>query len=208
MLPSLSHGIPVVAHRAKKFDPEEAFSLMAKHQVRNAFMPPTALKLMRQVENPAKKYKYKLRSIGSGGESLGEKILEWGRQTFGLTINEFYGQTEANLLVGNCYLVSEIKPGSMGRAIPGHVVEVVNEEGIVLGPNEIGYVGVRPDPVAFLEYLNNPEATAKKFTKNKEWLNTGDLAKKDEDGYFYFVGREDDLINSSGLFKYIMNLIV
>ena len=95
LLSGLYHGVPILAHRSKKFDAEEAFYLMAKHNVRNVFMPPTALKLMKLVENPEKKYKYKLRSIGSGGESLGQSTLEWGRRTFGIDINEFYGQTES-----------------------------------------------------------------------------------------------------------------
>ncbi|MBW1646141.1 MAG: AMP-binding protein, partial [Deltaproteobacteria bacterium] len=102
LFPSWHHGIPVLAHRARKFDPEQAFQLLAKHRVRNAFMPPTALKLMRQVANPRERYDYQLRSIGSGGETLGEELLNWGRETFGLTINEFYGQTECNLIVGCC----------------------------------------------------------------------------------------------------------
>eukprot|EP01027_Heterolobosea_sp_BB2_P011003 GEZU01016059.1.p1 GENE.GEZU01016059.1~~GEZU01016059.1.p1 ORF type:complete len:528 (+),score=123.07 GEZU01016059.1:379-1962(+) len=185
LLPSLLHGVPVLAHRATKFDPEHAFYLMAKHNVRNVFMPPTALKMMRQVENPHLRHNYRLRSIGSGGESLGEEILEWGKKTFnGLNINEFYGQTEANLLLGNCSAIMPVKPGSMGVAIPGREIEVVNEDGDVLPNGTVGTVAVRRgDPVMFLKYWNNPEATEKKFTKNGEWMMTGDLARKDETGY-------------------------
>lgn len=197
LFPSWHHGIPVLAHRAKKFDPEAAFHLIAKHNIRNAFMPPTALKLMRQVKDPRSRHNCLLRSIGSGGETLGEELLDWGRDIMGLTINEFYGQTECNLIVGCCADVMEIRPGSMGRAIPGHIVDVVDELGNPVEPETVGEIAVkRPDPVMFLEYWRKPEATYKKFIG--DWLLTGDLARKDEDGYFWFHGRTDDVIISAG----------
>jgi len=197
LFPSWHHGIPVVARRAKKFDPEEAFHLLAKHGIRNAFMPPTALKMMRQVKDPRLRHDFHMRSIGSGGETLGEGLLQWGKDIMGLDINEFYGQTEVNLVVGNCAGIMGIRPGSMGRAIPGHTVDVVNESGTPVGPGIVGEIGIkRPDPVMFLGYWKNPEATRNKFAG--DWCLTGDLAKKDGDGYFWFVGRKDDLITSSG----------
>ena len=197
LLPSWHHGVPVLARRAMKFDPEEAFRLIAKHRVRNLFMPPTALKMMRQVQDPARRYDYDVRTIGSGGESLGEDLLEWGRETFSVTINEFYGQTEVNLVIGSCSEAMTPKPGSMGRAIPGHNVEVVDEDGNPVAPREVGEIAVkRPDPVMFLEYWQDPESTEAKFIG--DWCLTGDLAKRDEDGYFWFEGRKDDLITSSG----------
>jgi len=197
LFPSWHHGIPVLAHRAKKFDPEKAFHLIARYGIRNAFMPPTALKLMRQVKDPQSRHSYAMRSIGSGGETLGEELLDWGREVMGLTINEFYGQTECNLIVGCCADVMEIRPGSMGRAIPGHVVEVVDEAGNPVPQGTVGEIAVkRPDPVMFLGYWNNPDATRKKFVG--DWLLTGDLAQKDGDGYFWFNGRKDDVITSAG----------
>ncbi|HUT70357.1 MAG TPA: acyl-CoA synthetase [Desulfatiglandales bacterium] len=197
LFPSWHHGIPVVAHRFKKFDPEEAFHLLAKYGIRNAFMPPTALKMMRQVKDPDSRYDYRMRSIGSGGETLGEELLDWGRKVMKLTINEFYGQTECNLVVGSCSEVMENIPGSMGRTVPGHKVEVVDESGTPVSPGTVGEVAVeRPDPVMFLEYWKNPEATAEKYVGN--WMLTGDLAKRDENGYFWFVGRKDDVITSGG----------
>ena len=197
LLPSWHYGTPVVAHRFKKFDPEEAFHLIAKYGIRNAFMPPTALKLMRQVQDPRSRHDYAMRTIGSGGEALGEELLEWGREVMGLTINEFYGQTEVNLVVGTCSEVMEVRPGSMGKAIPGHRVEVVDEEGHPVSPGTAGEIAIkRPDPVMCIEYWNNPEATRDKYVN--DWWMTGDLAKKDEDGYFWFVGRKDDLITSAG----------
>ncbi len=197
LLPSWHHGVPVVAHRAKKFDPEEAFYLLAKYGIRNAFMPPTALKMMRQVKDPRSRYDYQMRTIGSGGEALGEELLEWGKEVMGLTINEFYGQTEVNLVVGSCCEIMEIRPGSMGKAIPGHEVAVVDDGGNPVPFGTVGEVAIkRPDPVMCLEYWKNPEATREKYVG--DWWVTGDLAKQDEDGYFWFVGRKDDLITSAG----------
>jgi acetyl-CoA synthetase len=197
LLPSWHHGVPVVAYRAKKFDPEQAFYFIAKYGIRNAFMPPTALKLMRQVKDPRARHDYRMRTIGCGGETLGEELLTWGKEVMDLTINEFYGQTEVNLVLGNCSEIMENKRGSMGRPIPGHRVEVINESGEVLSPGEVGEVAIqRPDPVMFLEYWGNPKATQEKYVG--DWCLTGDLARKDEEGYFWFVGRKDDLISSAG----------
>jgi acetyl-CoA synthetase len=197
LLPSLFHGVPVLAKRLQKFDPEEAFDLLARHGIRNAFMPPTALKMMRQVPSPRERYSYAMRSIGSGGERLGDEVLEWGRTTFGLSINEFYGQTEANLTIGNCASIMAQKPGSMGRAIPGHIIDIVDDDGHPLPPGETGTIAVKaPDPVMFLRYWNKPEATQDKFRNG--WLMTGDTGQRDDDGYFWFHARNDDVINSGG----------
>jgi acetyl-CoA synthetase len=197
LLPSLYFGVPVLAHRARKFDPEEAFGLIARHRVRNAFLPPTALKMMRAVPSPRSRFGLDLRSVASGGEALGEDILAWSREALGVPVNEFYGQTEANLLVGNCASLYPVKPGSMGRPIPGHRIAVVSADGQELPPGETGIIAVqRPDPVMFLGYWCNPEATAAKFTR--DWCLTGDVALHDEDGYIWYKGREDDLISSGG----------
>lgn len=194
LLPAWHHGVPVVAHRFAKFDPEQAFRLLADLGVRNAFLPPTALKLMRAVASPAKT---RLRCIGSGGETLGAEILEWSRETFGVTVNEFYGQTECNLVVSNCAEIMPVKPGSMGRPVPGHRVAVVDDEGNEVARGEAGTIAIRrPDPVMFLEYWRNLEATRAKF--RGDWLMTGDQGSMDEDGYLRFVGRDDDVITSGG----------
>lgn len=194
LLPSLYFGVPVLASRARKFDPEAAFALMARHKVRNAFLPPTALKLMRQVRDP-QRFGYAMRSIGTGGETLGADMLEWSRETFGFPVNEFYGQTEANLIVSNCASLFPVKPGSMGRAVPGHRLAVISPEGEELPAGEQGLIAVaRPDPVMMLEYWNQPEATAGKFIG--DWLVTGDTGARDEEGYFWFQGRDDDIISS------------
>lgn len=196
LLPSLYHGVPVLAHRMAKFDAEHAFHLLAKHGVRNAFLPPTALRMMRQVGNPSR-FGQRMRSIGSGGETLGAEMLEWGRGAFGLTINEFYGQTECNLVIANCAGLMPVRPGSMGRAVPGHEVAILDAEGMPLPPGEAGVIAIRrPDPVMFLGYWNNPDATAAKFSG--DWLLTGDTGAQDDDGSFRFIGRADDVITSAG----------
>lgn len=196
LLPSLFHGVPVLAHRMRKFDPDFAFRLMAEQGVRNAFLPPTALRMLRAVPDPAR-FGPKLRSIGTGGETLGAEMLEWGRAAFGLTLNEFYGQTECNLIASNSAGVFPVKPGSMGRAVPGHEVAILGEGTTPLPTGEEGEIAVRaPDPVMFLGYWNQPEATARKF--RGDWLLTGDRAVMDADGHIFFVGRDDDVITSAG----------
>ena len=195
LLPSWHHGIPVLAHRAAKFDPLAAVALMREHEVRNVFLPPTALKLMRQAG--VRHAGLRLRSIASGGETLGGELLDWAHEAFGLPLNEFYGQTECNLVVCNSARLFPVRPGSMGRPVPGHDVRVVDEAGCEVPRGEVGTLAVRRgDPVMFLEYWGNPAATRDKFAG--EFLLTGDLARQDEDGYLWFVGRSDDLITSAG----------
>ncbi|MBI3703831.1 MAG: acyl-CoA synthetase, partial [Rhizobiales bacterium] len=197
LLPSLMLGVPVVARRFDKFDPEEAFALMQRAEVRNAFIPPTALRMMRAAASPRGRFAFKLRSVASGGESLGIEALEWGREAFGLTINEFYGQTECNLVVGSCAQLGQFKAGAMGKAMPGHVVAVIDPEGRVAKPGALGQIAVkRPDPVMFLQYWGNPQATRDKFIG--DWMTTGDQGVVDEQGYITFVGRDDDVITSAG----------
>ena len=197
MLPGLYHRIPVVACRFDKFTGEQAFKLLAERQIRNTFLPATALKLMKQVENPKEKWNFKLRSVASGGESLGEELVKWGQETFGLTINEFYGQTECNLVVSSCQQVMSHQIEKMGRSVPGHKVKIVDESGEVVQNGELGNIAVKaPDPVMLLEYWNNKEATEQKYFG--DWLITGDKGLKDKNGWFKFVGRDDDVITSAG----------
>jgi len=196
LLPGLYYGIPVVARRFAKFDPEAAFDLLARHRVRNAFLPPTALKFMaKAVDRPV--HGVNLRSVGSGGERLGAPMQEWSRTVFGRPVNEFYGQTEVNLVISNCLEIMDIKPGFMGRTVPGHYVAVVDDEGVVLPAGEVGNIAVRrPDPVLFLEYFRQPEKTAEKFIG--DWCILGDRGYRDREGYFWFEGRNDDVISSAG----------
>ncbi len=170
---------------------------MARFGVRNAFIPPTALRMLRAVPNPRGRHDIRLRSVGSGGEALGAETFEWGKDALGVPINEFYGQTECNLVVGSCAAIGVVRPGAIGKAIPGHTVAVIDGEGREVKPGEIGQIAVRrPDPVMFLEYWGNPNATREKFIG--DWMTTGDQGVVDDDGYFTFVGRDDDVITSSG----------
>jgi acetyl-CoA synthetase len=197
LLPSLFFGVPVVAHRAPRFDPEQALGLIERLRIRNTFIPPTALRMLRSVERPAKRFALNLRSMASGGESLGAEVYEWGRRELGLTINEFYGQTECNLVLASCAGGGVSRAGAIGKAVPGHDANVIREDGTICDPGEQGQIAVRrPDPVMFIEYWNRPEATAAKFIG--DWMTTGDQGYRDEDGYVFFLGRDDDVINSSG----------
>jgi len=186
-----------VAKRFDKFDATAAFQLMQDCGIRNVFLPPTALKMLREVARPRDRWTLSLRSIASGGESLGKELLRWSDEELHTPINEFYGQTECNLVVANCAAIMATRPGAMGRAVPGHRVAVVDRQGRELRDGELGVIAVaRPDPVMFLGYWGKPDATAEKFVG--DWLLTGDEARRDEDGYFWFVGRDDDVITSAG----------
>ncbi|MBT2130892.1 AMP-binding protein [Aliiroseovarius lamellibrachiae] len=194
-MPFLYFGVPIVSHRMRKFEAEAAYRLIADHKIRNLFMPPTALKLMRQSEAPPKDVQ--IRSIGSGGESLGAELLTWSREVLGVEVNEFYGQTECNLVLSSVAGAMAVKPGAMGQPIPGHDVAVINAGGQEAAPGEMGEIAVRrPDPVMFLRYWNLPEKTAEKF--HGDWMRTGDLASRDTEGYFTFASRDDDVITSAG----------
>jgi acetyl-CoA synthetase len=197
LMPALHHGIPVVARRFEKFTGEAAFQLIQDFGIRNAFLPPTALKIMRAVLEPEKRWRLAMRSIASGGETLGAELIEWGRRVFGLTINEFYGQTECNMIVSSCARVMEARPGIMGRAVPGHRLAIVDGAGRIAPDGTLGNIAVRrPDPVMFLEYWRNPRATEAKFAG--DWLLTGDTGTMDGEGWIRFVGRDDDVITSAG----------
>ena len=197
LLPGLHYGVPVVARRFEKFDPEEAFALMARAQIRNAFIPPTALRMLRAAPNPKGRYAINMRSIGSGGESLGAETYEWGKSAFGLVINEFYGQTECNIVLAACNAIGVSKAGAIGKPVAGHTVGIIDNDGNELKPGETGQIAVkRPDPVMFLEYWGKPEATRDKFIG--DWMTTGDQGVMDDEGYVSFVGRDDDVITSAG----------
>ncbi|MEM7695582.1 MAG: AMP-binding protein [Pseudomonadota bacterium] len=191
LLPGLAMGVPVVAQRAKKFDPEEALDWAAAAGVRNAFIPPTALRMMREVRPRAA-----LRSVASGGEQLGAATFEWGRAALGLTINEFYGQTEANIVLSSCAAWGVATPGVIGRPVPGHGVAIVDAAGTPVPDGTQGTIAVRrPDPVMFLGYHANAAATAEKFAG--EYLLSGDQGVAEPDG-IRFIGRDDDVISSAG----------
>lgn len=193
-LPCLFYGVPLVSHRFAKFDPGAAYALMAREGVTNSFLPPTALRLMRDTRPPRD---LRLRAIGSGGEALGPDLLDWGRQSLGCPINEFYGQTEANLVIAACDGPMPRIPGAMGLPVPGHDVTLLGPGDMHTGQGEVGEICIKaPDPVMMLRYWNKPQATAAKITNG--WLRTGDLATRDKTGQITFHARDDDVITSSG----------
>ncbi|QRX82371.1 acyl-CoA synthetase [Glaciimonas sp. PAMC28666] len=197
LMPSLYHGVPVLARRFEKFDPAAVFVLIAKHKVRNIFFPPTALKMLRSETNPRKQWQFSLRTVASGGESLGDELITWGQAALGVTINEFYGQTECNMVVSGCAGLFPRKSGTIGFAVPGHEVAIVSDDGVPVSAGVTGNIAIKsPNPVMFLGYWNNPDATAEKFAGG--YLLTGDLGEIDFDGYIRYVGRDDDVITSSG----------
>ena len=197
LMPSWFHGVPVLAFRSVGFDPEQAFHMMAKHDVTNTLLVPTMIRLMKQVPNPRSRYELKVRSLISGGEAVGPEIIEWTQDALGIRINEVFGQTECNLVLGHNAALMAPKPGSLGQPIPGHVGAIVDDAGNELPAGEVGQIAFRrPDPVMLLEYWNNPVATRDKFAG--DWLLTGDLGVRDEDGYFWYRSRADDVITSAG----------
>lgn len=189
-MPGLALGVPVVAARMAKFDPAAVARLIDDCGVRNVFFPPTALKMLKaaDVTLPG------LRSVASGGETLGAPMLDWGRRAFGLTINEFYGQTECNMVAASSAVMFPVCPGAIGRAVPGFDVQVIDAAGQVTEAE--GDIAIRRGAGSMmLGYWQNPDATAAKF--RGDWLVTGDRGVI-EHGYIRFVGRDDDVITSAG----------
>ncbi|MDQ0467500.1 AMP-binding protein [Labrys wisconsinensis] len=197
LLPSLSLGVPVVAWPHDRFVPEEALAMVRELGVRNAFLPPTALRMLKAAHRPGTRYDLPLRSIMSAGETLGPDTYAWAQEAFGFPVNELFGQTECNLVLGSSATLGVSRPGVIGRPVPGHRVAVIRPDGTECAPGEPGEIAVaRPDPVMFLAYWNNPRATADKFVG--DWMTTGDQAVREADGMVRFVGRQDDIITSSG----------
>ncbi len=217
LLPTLYFGRRIVAWQGR-FAPEQALGLMQRHRVTHSFLFPTALKaIMKAVPAPRRQYRLRLRAIMSAGEAVGDTVFQWCQHALGVTLNEMFGQTEINYIVGNCgsYLDAQgrrhtawpAQPGSMGRPYPGHRVEVIDEAGQVCPRGTPGDVAVhrldvhgQPDPVFFLGYWRHDAATAAKFTGNPaaSWCRTGDTAVMDEAGYLWYQGRSDDVFKSAG----------
>lgn len=190
LMPGLAIGVPVVAARMARFNPEECMKIIRDGNVRNVFFPPTALRMLKAAEARIGG----LRSVASGGEPLGAEMLDWGRRAFGVTINEFYGQTECNMVGSSCAALFAPRPGSLGRAVPGHEVAVIDDAGrLTEGEGEIAVR--RGSASMMLGYWKRPRETAEKF--RGDWLLTGDRGFLEE-GFIRFVGREDDVITSAG----------
>jgi len=190
LMPGLAIGVPVVAARMARFDVEECMKIVREGTVCNIFFPPTALRMLRAEDARIDG----VRSVASGGEPLGPEMLDWGRRAFGLTINEFYGQTECNMVASSCAALFDPRPGCLGRAVPGHEVAVIDADGRVTeGEGDIAIA--RGSASMMLEYFNKPRETAEKCRGG--WMLTGDRGVM-EDGYVRFLGREDDVITSAG----------
>jgi len=208
LLPTLYFGRPILAYQGR-FTPERAFALMQRHGVTHSFIPPTALKaMMKAIPQPRAQFKrLKLQAIMSAGEALGEAVFDYCRRELGVTVNEMFGQTEVNYVVGNCSRLWPTRAGSMGRAYPGHRVAVIDEQGKTCPPGVVGEVAVHrrdvhgdSDPVFFLSYWGQPAATQAKFSGDPadSWCRTGDLACMDAEGYFWYQGRSDDMFKAAG----------
>ena len=195
------HGCTVVGWPRDGFDPEAAYELLERHAVTKTFMPPTALRLLMAADDPEGRYDLTLETIASAGEPLTSEVVEWVEETFAdVSINDFYGQTELNLVVGNSEDWFETRPGSMGKPFPGYEVRVLDPESDEALPvGEVGELAVKPGDrrVFFDGYWRLPEKTAAKQTEDG-WFRTGDLVERDEDGYLWFVSRTDDVILTSG----------
>lgn len=190
LMPGLALGVPVVAARMAKFDAAAARDLCQTAAVRNVFFPPTALRMLKAADAAIPG----LRSVASGGEPLGAEMLDWGRRAFGVTINEFYGQTECNMVASSCAVDFPPRPGCIGKPVPGFEIGVIDANGQAAEGE--GDVAIRRGAASMmLEYWNRPDATAEKF--RGDWMVTGDRGIW-EDGYLRFVGREDDVITSAG----------
>jgi len=203
LLPAFYFGQPIVGYRGR-FDAERAFRLIERYQIRNTFLFPTALKLMMKAfAAPRAHFDIDLRSIMSAGEAVGTTVFDWARDALGVTINEMFGQTEMNYIVGNSHAEWPAKPGSMGRPYPGHRVGVLDDAGNEVAAGESGDVALHriapdgtPDPVFFVEYYRNASGTRGKWTG--DWCRTGDVARIDADGYLWYEGRADDMFKSAG----------
>jgi len=214
LMPALYFGKPIVGYQGR-FSAERAFELLERYGVTNTFLFPTALKqMMKACPAPRQRYALRLRALMSAGEAVGETVFTWCRDALGVIVNEMFGQTEINYIVGNCTAQHDesrlgwpARAGSMGRPYPGHRVQVIDDEGQPCQPGEDGEVAVcatdihgHPDPVFFLGYWKNEAATAAKYVERDglRWCRTGDLARVDADGYLWYQGRADDVFKSSG----------
>jgi acetyl-CoA synthetase len=203
LLPTLYFGREIIAFNGR-FSPEATFELLQTQRVTHTFLFPTALKaMMKAFPEPKKHYKFNLQAIMSAGEAVGDAVYDYCRDKLGVTVNEMFGQTEINYIVGNCAIKYPSKANSMGKPYPGHNVAVIDDEGNICPDGVPGDVAVnrfdihgKPDPIFFLGYWKNEAATQSKFTG--DWCRTGDLATRDADGYLWYSGRADDVFKAAG----------
>ena len=192
LLPTLYFGRPIVAFHGR-FSPQTALELMAEFGVTHTFLFPTA----------RQQFGLKLAAIMSAGEAVGDAVFDYCQAQLGVTVNEMFGQTEVNYIVGNCAALWPPKPGSMGMGYPGHRVAVIDDDGHECPVGVAGDVALNrfdahghPDPIFFLGYWKNAASTQGKFTG--DWCRTGDLATRDAEGYLWYQGRADDVFKAAG----------
>ena len=179
-----------------RFKADKYLTLLEKYQIQVLCCTPTEYRIMAKVDNLADYNLSALHSAVSAGEPLNQEVINVFKKVFHLNVRDGYGQTENTLLIGNLKGVPT-KPGAMGKPTPGNIVEIIDENGNACPVGEVGDIAVhRSTPALFKEYLHDPERTSKQF--RGEYYITGDRAKKDTDGYFFFEGRNDDIIISSG----------
>ncbi len=179
-----------------KFDVKTYLELIGAYSVNVLCCTPTEYRFMAKVDNLEGYDISSIRSAVSAGEPLNREVIAIFDKTFSLQVRDGYGQTENTLLVGTM-LGMEARPGSMGKPTPGNKVDIIDDEGNPCAPGEVGDIAVHVStPALFKEYLKDPERTQMQF--RGEYYVTGDRAKMDEDGYFWFEGRGDDIIISSG----------
>ena len=203
LLPTLYFGRPIVAFNGR-FTPELAFTLMQQHGVTHTFLFPTALKaMMKAYPHPREHFDIDLQGLMSAGEAVGDAVFAYCRDELGVVVNEMFGQTEINYVVGNCNRFWPARAGSMGKGYPGHRVAVIDDDGNECAVGVSGDVAVNrfdvrgdADPIFFLGYWKKDAATKAKFTG--DWCRTGDLARRDADGYLWYEGRADDVFKAAG----------
>ena len=208
LLPTLYFGRRIVAYGGR-FSAQTALELMQRCKVSHTFLFPTALKAMMKAypgspkRSVRQQFQLKLQAIMSAGEAVGDAVFGYCQSQLGVTVNEMFGQTEINYIVGNCTLLWPAKAGSMGMGYPGHRVAVIDDGGRECKVGEPGDVAVNrfdrhgnADPIFFLGYWKNAKATHAKYSG--DWCRTGDLAVRDKDGYLWYQGRSDDVFKAAG----------
>ena len=192
---TFGHTLMVTEHR---YDPEWALDFMARHGVSHILLTPTALKRLVQVPRARQRFDLRLRTVFTGGESLPGEAHRALSEELGVVCNEGYGMSEVNQMIGNCQALRPVKAGSMGWDFPGHRVSLVDDDGAPVPDGEVGEICVdRSDPSLFLGYWGRPDLTERMFLGD-DLVRSHDLAVRDEDGYYWYQGRNDDLIKSAG----------
>ncbi len=190
-------AIQFVYQREGGFDPHKQLEVLSRNEVTNVFTTPTAMRAMMAVDDAGKRYPQKFRRVCSAGEPLNPEAIRWFRDQYGVTVLDYYGLSESYPLCAN-YPFMEVREGSMGKPMPGWDVQILDEDENAVGVGERGEICLRArsNPHYPLGYWNNPEATREDF--EGEWFHSKDAAERDEDGYFWYAGRADDVIISAG----------